>query len=151
MPFYLKVSYNGKSANVKLDADKIFIGRSSTCQIKLKDPLISNCHCLITIVDNHLVIKDLESTNGMLVNGKNTQETKLYIGDIINIGKTSLQLISKDMTPEQTFIHTNKNTQIKTQIAEISFPRMNKEKIEKIKKNSKIEPVTIRLPDDDEN
>ena len=151
MPFYLKVSYNGKSANVKLDTDKIFIGRSSTCQIKLKDPLISNCHCLITIVDHHLVIKDLQSTNGMLINGKNTQETKLYIGDIIVIGKTSLQLISKDMTPEQTIIHTNKNTQIKTQVAEISFPKTIKEKIEKIKKNSKIEPVTISLPDDDES
>lgn len=158
MPFYLRVSFAGKKANVKIEGEKVFIGRSSTCQVCLKDPLISNTHGLITLVDDHLIIKDLQSTNGIIINGKKIQESKLYIGDIVKLGKTTLQLISKEMTPEQTFHHTNKNIPIKTQIMDVSLHRDKTDDIDPfddsgIEKNKNLDnlDVTIDLSDIDDD
>jgi len=67
---------------------KITIGRSRTNDICiLYDDNVSRHHCIFTFIDpTRIFIKDLNSYNNTLVNGKKITIEQLYIGDEITIG-----------------------------------------------------------------
>jgi hypothetical protein len=63
------------------------IGRTALSDIVLKDSEVSRTHCRITEADGHLVVTDLNSTNGTLVNGTEiTAATPLHHGDRLQVG-----------------------------------------------------------------
>lgn len=68
----------------------ITIGRVSDNDIVLPDPQVSRRHAEIRRQDDWLIITDLNSTNGTLVNGVHIQEPQtLQHGDQISIGDTA--------------------------------------------------------------
>ena len=68
----------------------ITIGREEGNTIQLNDERISRFHCKIQEDNNHLVLTDLESTNGTRVNGQDCQLRILRFGDIIFVGRSML-------------------------------------------------------------
>ena len=62
------------------------IGRGEDNHIGLNDPNISRHHAKVHAKDNMWVIKDLESTNGMTVNGAQVKHAVLKNGDEICMG-----------------------------------------------------------------
>jgi pSer/pThr/pTyr-binding forkhead associated (FHA) protein len=68
----------------------ITIGREEGNTIQLNDERISRFHCKIQEDINHLVLTDLESTNGTRVNGQDCQLRILRFGDIIFLGRSML-------------------------------------------------------------
>ncbi|MBF0299637.1 MAG: FHA domain-containing protein [Oligoflexia bacterium] len=72
--------------------DGITFGRSSKCNIVLKDADVSSRHMRIHIEDGQYFLIDLDSSNGTKINGKKiTPMNKLLLikNDFINIGKTT--------------------------------------------------------------
>ena len=68
----------------------ISIGREEGNSIQLNDERISRFHCKIQEDNDHLVLTDLESTNGTRVNGQDCQLRILRFGDIISVGRSML-------------------------------------------------------------
>jgi pSer/pThr/pTyr-binding forkhead associated (FHA) protein len=68
----------------------ITIGREEGNSIQLNDERISRFHCKIQEDNHHLVLTDLESTNGTRVNGQDCQLRILRFGDIIFVGRSLL-------------------------------------------------------------
>ncbi len=68
----------------------ITIGREEGNSIQLNDERISRFHCKIQEDNDHLVLTDLESTNGTKVNGQDCQLRILRFGDIIAVGRSML-------------------------------------------------------------
>jgi pSer/pThr/pTyr-binding forkhead associated (FHA) protein len=68
----------------------ITIGREEGNSIQLNDERISRFHCKIQEDNDHLVLTDLESTNGTRVNGQDCQLRILRYGDIISVGRSML-------------------------------------------------------------
>lgn len=68
----------------------IRIGRAPECELVLKDSRVSRRHARLHARDGVLVLTDLGSTNGTLVNGHRVTELVLGAGDRIQIGETSL-------------------------------------------------------------
>ncbi|MCY2979225.1 MAG: FHA domain-containing protein [Planctomycetota bacterium] len=68
----------------------ISIGREEGNTIQLNDERISRFHCKIQEDNDHLVLTDLESTNGTSVNGQDCQLRILRFGDIIAVGRSLL-------------------------------------------------------------
>jgi pSer/pThr/pTyr-binding forkhead associated (FHA) protein len=65
------------------------IGRASTCEVKLDDPLVSRRHARVMSADVGTAIEDLDSANGLFVNGVRSRGiTPLHPGDVIQIGAT---------------------------------------------------------------
>jgi len=80
----------GRSAGFPLDA-VTSIGRESTCELRLDDSGISGQHAMIERYQGAYWIRDLDSTNGVFVNGKRIQQAqRLALGDQIRIGDTLL-------------------------------------------------------------
>ena len=63
------------------------IGRRESCDIPLRQPNVSGIHCELTFRDGHWVIRDLDSTNGIKVNGVRVPKKVLHPGDVITIAK----------------------------------------------------------------
>lgn len=83
----------GEKAYVVNINDTITIGRWKDCNVTIADPELSRRQCEITLKGNKLLIKDLNSTNGTLVNGVPiTGRHKLENRDVIFIGQTELRI-----------------------------------------------------------
>ncbi len=65
------------------------LGRGSDTDIRIEDPGASRNHCEI-VLGQPVLLRDLNSTNGTLVNGQKVGEAELVDGTTITIGTTSL-------------------------------------------------------------
>lgn len=74
---------------IALEQFPVIIGRSSSAGIQIKDSWVSKAHCQIEAREDALVVRDLGSRNGTLVNGAVAKETRLSAGDKLTIGLTS--------------------------------------------------------------
>ena len=73
------------------DNNSIRIGRHSLQELTIQNACISSQHCLILRnADNTYSIMDLDSKNGVLVNGVRVQLSKISDQDIIQLGPVKL-------------------------------------------------------------
>lgn len=73
------------------------IGRARDSDIVIKDPYLSSKHALITKRRRHLMIQDLNSTNGSFVNGKRVKRPMvLRERDEITLGRRNFTLMRRE-------------------------------------------------------
>ena len=76
----------------------VIIGRNSSCDQVIAEPMVSARHAKITWVTNGAIIEDLRSSNGTFVNGeKIDQPTLIKAGDIIGLGSYTFTLGNKNL------------------------------------------------------
>lgn len=100
----LQDSSSGKVYHLRLPC---VLGRGQEADLSFPDMTVSHRHALITETDdNQILIEDLNSANGILVNDKKiTDKTILTLGDSIQLGKTKLLMSeSKEVISAQTVI-----------------------------------------------
>ncbi len=76
--------YRGKTYEVK--PPKVTIGRTTTNSLTFDHASVSSQHCVIKRENRQFLLKDLESTNGTRVNGREITETALKPKDLVQIG-----------------------------------------------------------------
>lgn len=74
----------------EIGAEPAVIGRSRQCNIVLADPNVSRRHAQLSQQGADYVIFDLDSTNGVEVNGAAIRSQVLADGDLIGMGTTTL-------------------------------------------------------------
>lgn len=72
---------------IPLIREVLVLGRRETCDICLRFPNISGQHAEMSFRKGYWYIKDLNSTNGIKVNGVRVQQKMLHPKDEISIGK----------------------------------------------------------------
>jgi hypothetical protein len=72
----------------EIDKRRTVIGRSKDCDIQLVDPNISRRHAELRLEGAAYWLVDLDSTNGIIVNGRRLKRAKLESGDTVTIGST---------------------------------------------------------------
>jgi adenylate cyclase len=81
---------------IPLLKDRLVIGRRETCDICLPFSNVSTHHCELILEQGYWKVKDLQSTNGVKVNGERVIEKRVYPGDEVSISKHRYRL---DYTP----------------------------------------------------
>jgi pSer/pThr/pTyr-binding forkhead associated (FHA) protein len=71
---------------IALKPGKLVLGRQTGCQIRIPVDTVSRQHAELSFDGSRLVIKDLKSRNGVLVNHKRVAEAVLVAGDVIVVG-----------------------------------------------------------------
>jgi hypothetical protein len=70
------------------------VGRGGDADLRINDPGISRVHAQFVVTGSgqglHVLIQDLNSTNGILVDGRKVKEAELTNGSRIDIGKTQM-------------------------------------------------------------
>jgi Protein of unknown function (DUF3662)/FHA domain len=82
------LSWDGERREI--DRRRMVIGRSKECDIQLEDPNVSRRHAEVRQEGTAYWIVDLESTNGIEVNGRRLKRAKLEDGDTVTIGSTEI-------------------------------------------------------------
>ncbi|TMJ97449.1 MAG: DUF2662 domain-containing protein [Actinobacteria bacterium] len=75
----------------ELTKRRVVLGRSRDCDITLGDPNVSRRHAEVRLDDGGYEIVDLNSTNGIEVNGRRVDRARLAEGDVIVLGETELR------------------------------------------------------------
>jgi len=71
-----------------------FIGRiGSRCSIEIRDQEISNQHALLVCTNTATRAIDLDSSNGMVIDGDKFEIAELAEGDTMKLGRTHLQYV----------------------------------------------------------
>jgi hypothetical protein len=94
MDFELVV-VQGRSATstIKLNDGVTTIGRHDDCQLRIKSSQVSRKHCELFEKKGILLVKDLKSSNGTIVNGKKIEGQRvLEVGDELTIGPIQLRV-----------------------------------------------------------
>lgn len=94
-----KISKNDTSAQPTLlmsltfaDKQQLSIGRAENNDIVLDGLQISNAHARLLKTGNGISIEDLNSTNGVYVNGTRVSKQGIFPGDAVQIGSFLLQI-----------------------------------------------------------
>jgi hypothetical protein len=90
----LEVSHpEGTPHEVELTGKVAVIGRDSSCDIVLNDDRCSRRHAVLEETEMGLVVRDTGSANGVFVNGRKLERSRLSPGDTIRIGETILEVL----------------------------------------------------------
>ncbi len=81
--------------DLELNEGTFAVGRNASCQLSLDDPLVSRRHALFEIGNGGVTVEDLNSRNGVIVNGHRIDtKVSLAVGDRILIGSQELTLLA---------------------------------------------------------
>jgi predicted component of type VI protein secretion system len=94
MPAQLVALNEGPS--ILVDKPILLLGRHPECDIQIDSRKISRRHCCIAQVDDYLVVRDLDSTNGIRINGVRVVEGRLQAGDELTVGNHRYQVTWDD-------------------------------------------------------
>ncbi len=78
--------------SIPLIREVLTLGRRDSCDIPLRFPNISGQHAQLSFRNGYWYIRDLNSTNGVKVNGIRVQEKLLHPRDEITIGKRKYRI-----------------------------------------------------------
>lgn len=108
---------NGRSERELLLVGNIVIGRDPACHVSEPDPLLSRRHAEV-LAGPHggVTVRDLNSRNGMLVNGEKTHERVLLPGDVVQLGGLQLRYVEEQPRPAEAFVNRSPERRIEPDI-----------------------------------
>jgi pSer/pThr/pTyr-binding forkhead associated (FHA) protein/uncharacterized coiled-coil protein SlyX len=71
------------------------IGRAPGCELQVDSSSVSRHHALVLVGARDVIIEDLNSTNGVLVNGRKVARQLLTDGDLISVGDVQFRYAAK--------------------------------------------------------
>jgi hypothetical protein len=82
----------GKNASYEIDLRHTVtvIGRGTDADVRLTDQAVSRRHAEVRVANGSVLVSDLQSTNGTLLNGARITTAALADGDEVRIGETVL-------------------------------------------------------------
>jgi len=99
MKYILEITPHTNEDNVfykSVEWDTLKIGRGYSNNIILNDPYLDAEHVEIFRDGEDLFIEDLNTVNGIKVNSKKRDISKIVAGDVINLGSTKIRVLSPD-------------------------------------------------------
>jgi predicted component of type VI protein secretion system len=114
--------------DLELSEGQFAVGRNASCQLSLDDPLVSRRHALLTVSRDGVTVEDLESRNGVLLNGKKIEGVvSVMPGDKILIGSQEMIIVENRGMPTAN-------------ITSIGVPKLTLSKLEAVKPTVEAEP-----------
>lgn len=88
-----QISETSSGHRISVRGPSFVIGRHASSHLTIADPTVSSRHAELVFVDGDLFIRDLNSTNGTLLNGRRIQNlTGLRAGDVLHFGSVMCTL-----------------------------------------------------------
>jgi hypothetical protein len=96
--------YNNKilAQTFEITQEYTRIGRVTGNDIILPDPSVSSRHCILIRSGDDILVRDLNSSNGTLINNERITEKVLMLGDTLHVGGIALQFESAIRRPKLT-------------------------------------------------
>jgi pSer/pThr/pTyr-binding forkhead associated (FHA) protein len=148
MSVIVVIQTEGNRIKKQITGAHLYLGRSSSCGVKLTDSKVSGKHLSIHISPSGVcLVKDLDTTNGTFINGSKVDETYLYIDDEITIGEVRISIYPNELTEKEKLLHTRpiektQHTFVSLPVDEKTAVRQAMNKAKQTKKEKKIDEPT---------
>lgn len=76
----------------ELKSERTTIGRLEDNLFPIAESSVSGHHCEVLLSGDEIVVKDLNSTNGTFINGKQISQEKLKPGQVLRLGQIEMRL-----------------------------------------------------------
>ena len=117
------INQTGSGKQIEVRRSRIVIGRGEECQLRPKCPRVGRQHCELGAVDDQVLIRDLGSKNGTLVNGEKISKVHLLKhGDLIAVGSMSFRMTFPDspvVPPEESSVILSDEDKLRTSDTDI--------------------------------
>ena len=70
--------------------DSLVVGRGTEADLRINDPGVSRRHAELRVEDDALLVADLGSTNGTLVDGERVERRRVLDGATVRVGNTDI-------------------------------------------------------------
>lgn len=77
--------------------DRMTVGRDPTCDVSDADPRLSRRHAEFVLTPGGLLVRDLDSRNGIRVNGRSVREAVLAPGDLVEVAHLGIRFMDDGM------------------------------------------------------
>ncbi len=95
MKLRIAVRTPGKPAfELEVERPRVRIGRAASCEVRLDDVKVSARHAELVARYEGLALRDLNSTNGVYVNGQRSTDVPVRPGDSIRVGDSVLLIMT---------------------------------------------------------
>lgn len=102
---------DGTRRDFPLKKQRLVVGRTNHCDLRVPLPSVSRQHCEIWVEDEEVHLRDLGSSNGTFHNKERIQHAVLDAGDEIMIGPVVFQVIIDGVPADIQPVHTVLNDQ----------------------------------------
>ncbi len=92
LPYLEVVSGEAPAAKLALKPGVNLVGRLAECDIRLSDPSVSRRHAELEVTPAGVMVRDLGSTSGTLVDGRKVKKARLAPGAQLGLGTVVLRL-----------------------------------------------------------
>ncbi len=101
MKVYITVTDAGGTSRTLSIEEKqsIRIGRSKTANIAVDDALCSGSHCRVYLDGHSVMVEELDSKNGIRLNGIRVLKQRIFIHDEIQLGESYLYIEKSKLDP----------------------------------------------------
>lgn len=89
---YYLVPENSPKDKLAISKATVIVGRDNSCDVVVSNPIVSRRHCLLQTMPRGLHFRDLESSNGVFVNGILAKEGFVQPGDRLSLGSFTLSV-----------------------------------------------------------
>ncbi|MDP6849713.1 MAG: FHA domain-containing protein [Planctomycetota bacterium] len=91
----MKLRHRETGQETKLGGS-LLVGRLPECDLKLDDGSISRRHAQVSAQSGSFFVKDLDSSNGVLHNGRRVKECQLHPGDLLTFGVVAFDVVGEE-------------------------------------------------------
>ena len=101
----LILSAGGTITEYDISPDGLVLGRSTACDVKLDDPMVSRRHAKFSTTANGLFVEDLGSNNGTFVDNKRIQaeqQVEIKEKQLITIGEIKLMVVNISINADKS-------------------------------------------------
>jgi len=82
----------GGGDSIPLLKKTLLVGRRESCDIRLRFSNVSAHHCQLSITGGYWYVRDMDSRNGIKVNGVRVTEKRLDPGDVLSIARRKYEV-----------------------------------------------------------
>jgi pSer/pThr/pTyr-binding forkhead associated (FHA) protein len=89
-----------RGREIPIAGARTLIGRGPGVDVAIPDPAMSRQHFALELAGDHFRLRDLGSTNGIVLNGKAVESADVGHGDRVKAGDHVFQFLVEDLDPE---------------------------------------------------
>jgi predicted component of type VI protein secretion system len=137
-----------REQDLALGDGDFLIGRTAECDLPLEnDPSVSRRHAVFHVAADDIVVEDLGSRNGVLLNGQRViGRAKVRAGDKVRVGSQELHVIATGELLASTLAAANAPTA--KQVARVILKRMAEDELDYDHVDTKVTVPRDAAPDD---
>jgi pSer/pThr/pTyr-binding forkhead associated (FHA) protein len=140
-------------ARVGIIKTSMTVGRDATSDLVIDNAAVSRTHATVSYNDGTYRVRDQDSENGIMLNGRRVRKASLDYGDVIGIGKFEIELVDSWHEPvsrgEVPAKDASKNVMKTMQVDAASAARMRDEAVARLAAQKGLPvppPKTSRAP-----